>query len=408
MDNVWEADRMKLFCLIQEHPQWSIAHLAQALQRSLSWVKKWRKRFKESDQPTLSMFKSRSRAPKTRPKQMTKRVRMAILSFRDQLKAIYNRVVGPKTILYHLHTDPLLQDDYVPRSSYTVWRVLKEGGRIPTRVRDHHPVERPAPMCHWELDFGQLADQVEFLSVVDRGTSILVNTQAKKHYTAETALLAIYHVLKQNGLPQKLRFDRDSRLVGSWGMDEYPSSLLRFLLNLGIEPDPTPPRRPDLKPFVERSIRTIKYEYLQFQLFETPEKTQDQLDEFRHFYNHHRMNQSSACNNRPPYIAFPTLPTLPQLPQTVNPDAWLGHYHQRIFKRKLNDKGATTIDKHWYRVGYKYANKTVAFQLDAHMACFDVIYQGKRVKQFEVQGLYGQSLSMTDYLVKMLEETRQG
>ncbi len=267
MDDVWELDRIELLNLMKKHPQWSIARLAQTLNRSQSWVKKWRKRIREAQHITRDTFKSRSRAPKTRPKRVSKRVRMAILSFRDQLQSVYNRVVGPKTILYHLHIDPLLKDEYLPRSSYTVWVILKAGGRIPTRVREHHPVERPAPMCHWELDFGQVKDNVEFLSVVDRGTSILVNTQAKKHYTAETALLAIYELFVLNGLPQKIRFDRDSRLVGSWGMDDYPSAFLRFLLCLGIEPDPTPPRRPDLKPFVERSIRTIKYEFLQFQVF---------------------------------------------------------------------------------------------------------------------------------------------
>jgi hypothetical protein len=40
------------------------------------------------------------------------------------------------------------------------------------------------------MDFGQLGDSVEFLTVIDRGTSILVETQTQPHYNAETALLA--------------------------------------------------------------------------------------------------------------------------------------------------------------------------------------------------------------------------
>ncbi len=265
MDDVWELDRIELLNLMKKHPQWSIARLAQTLNRSQSWVKKWRKRIREAQHITRDTFKSRSHAPKTRPKRVSKRVCMAILSFRDQLQSVYNRVVGPKTILYHLHIDPLLKDEYLPRSSYTVWGILKAGGRIPTRVREHHPVERPAPMCHWELDFGQVKDN---------------------------------------------------------------------------------------------------------------------------------------------YVAFPHLPKLPELPHEVNPDAWLRYYDNRIFKRKLSDNGATPIDRYGYRVGYEYANKTVGFQLDADMACFYVICDGKRVKEFEIQGLYGQSLSMTDYLVNMLEEAR--
>ncbi len=37
-------------------------------------------------------------------------------------------------------------------------------------------------MRHWELDFGALVKPVEFMSVVDRGTSILVSTAATEHY----------------------------------------------------------------------------------------------------------------------------------------------------------------------------------------------------------------------------------
>jgi hypothetical protein len=58
------------------------------------------------------------------------------------------RVVGAKTILYHLHQDRLLPEQglYLPRSTRTIWQVLKDGGRIPTRVRQHYPIERPAPV----------------------------------------------------------------------------------------------------------------------------------------------------------------------------------------------------------------------------------------------------------------------
>ena len=54
-------------------------------------------------------------------------------------------------------------------------------------------------MQDWEMDFGQLADKFEFLSVVDRGTSILVDTQIQPHYTAETALLAVARFLSTMG-----------------------------------------------------------------------------------------------------------------------------------------------------------------------------------------------------------------
>ena len=100
------------------------------------------------------------------------------------------------------------------------------------------------------------------MSVVDRGTSILVSTAATEHYTAETALLAVAQLLLICRLPNKLRFDNDPRFVGNWRTDGFPSPLMRFLLCLGVEPDLVEPGKPYHKPFVERSIRTLKYECL--------------------------------------------------------------------------------------------------------------------------------------------------
>ena len=113
MEREWELDRMRLFQLRRDYPDWTLPRLAQALRRSLSWVKKWLKRFREAGPPSLTMFKSRSRAPQRRPRQIVSAVRDSILSLRDELKAVYGRVVGPKTILYHLQQDERLQQQAV-------------------------------------------------------------------------------------------------------------------------------------------------------------------------------------------------------------------------------------------------------------------------------------------------------
>jgi len=143
MESEWELDRIRLHQLRSAHPSWTQPQLAQALKRSLSWVKKWLKRFREVGQPSLAMFQSHSRAPVHRPRQVVKAVRDAILSLRDELKSLYGRVVGAKTILYHLHQDPVLQQAalYIPHSTRTIWKILRDGGRIPIRI--HHPFSAP-------------------------------------------------------------------------------------------------------------------------------------------------------------------------------------------------------------------------------------------------------------------------
>jgi hypothetical protein len=261
-------------------------------------------------------------------------------------------------------------------------------------------------MRHWEIDFGQLATQFEFFAVVDRGTSILVNTQVQTHYNAETALLALATLFVIQGLPTALRFDRDSRFVSSWAMDGYPAPLVRFLWCLGVRPDPTPPRRPDLKPFVERCIRTLKHECLWVHRPETPIQAADILESYRLFYNAERMNQSSVCGDKPPYVAFPNLPVLPSIADEIDPDVWLEAHHGLVFKRRLDNKGCTTVDCHSYYVGSAYAGELARFHLDARQRCFHVVVKGNTVRQLEVKGLIGEKLSFSAYLKRMLEEAR--
>lgn len=409
VESEWELDRIRLFQLRRAHPDWTSPHLAQALKRSLSWVKKWLKRFREAGKPTLAMFQSRSRAPHQRPHQVVAVVRAAILSLRDPLKDRYGRVVGPKTILYHLHQDRLLPDQavYLPRSTRTLWPVLKDGGRLPTRVQEHHPLERPEPLQHWELEFGQLGAAFAFLTVVDRGTSSLVDTQTQPHYTAETALLAVARLLVTVGLAHKLRFDNDPRSVGNWLSDGYPSPVMRFLLCLGVEPDIVAPGKPQHKPFAERSVRTLKHACL---WNDPPTDWLDAagiLEVYRHFDTAERANQSLACGNRPPYDAFPELPALPAVPPSVDPDAGLPYYHRRIFKRRVGRNSLISVGTHPYYVGYVHAGVPVGVLLDAQDRVFRILHRGVVLCEKEIRGLVGHSLPFQDYLTHMLVEAQR-
>ena len=46
METEWVIDRVQLYRLMRQEPTWSIQRLANALGRSASWVKKWRKRLR--------------------------------------------------------------------------------------------------------------------------------------------------------------------------------------------------------------------------------------------------------------------------------------------------------------------------------------------------------------------------
>jgi hypothetical protein len=119
-----------------------------------------------------------------------------------------------------------------------------------------------------------------------------------------------------------------------------------------------------------------------------------------------RANQSRACDNRPPFEAFPTLPTLPHPPERVDPDAWLAHYHQRVFKRKASQNGMISVSNHDYYIGYPFRGKRVAVFLDAAHCVFKLLHRGSAVCEREIQGVMGYDMPFGDYLKHMLEEAR--
>jgi hypothetical protein len=121
-----------------------------------------------------------------------------------------------------------------PRSTTTVWKVLRQQGRIVhAERRRHQPVERPAPLEAIQLDFkdastvppepdGQRQHAVEVGTFVEAGTSIALWAQVSADFHAETALEAVLSFLRQYGLPRRMTFDRDPRWVGSASGRDVP------------------------------------------------------------------------------------------------------------------------------------------------------------------------------------------
>ncbi len=156
MEAQWLADRTTLRTLLRTQPQWTVRDFAEAIGRSRSWIKKWRKRLGATPSEDDTVLHSHSRAPKHPPPPLDQRVIDRILEIRDQPPANLHRIPGPKAILYFLGQDSELQalGLRLPRSTRTVWQILRQYGRIAVPgERRHTPVDRPAPMTAWQFDF---------------------------------------------------------------------------------------------------------------------------------------------------------------------------------------------------------------------------------------------------------------
>jgi hypothetical protein len=411
MEEQWQVDRARLRRLLQAQPTWSQRRLAQETKRSVSWVKKWRKRLAEADPDDQEVLKSRSRRPTEAGSPIEAMVVDRILTIRDNPPL--NRIPGPLAIKYFLHkqeeTEPL--NCYLPTSTSTIWRILDEHQRIyRAKPATPEPLPLAEPMEIWQIDFKDVTTVrrpeqtvkqqhfVESLNIVDSGTSILVDNPARFDFNAETAIRALAAVLQQEGCPRQITFDRDPRFVASASGGDFPAPFVRFLACLGIRTDICPPHRPDRNCYVERYNKTYKYETMFVYRPESYEQVLAMNLDEKYYYNYYRPNQARSCGNRPPRLAFPDLPTLPPVPQMIDPDRWLEMVDGQLFTRRVNAAGSVQVDKHKYYIGRAYHGRSVVLEVDATHKQFKVELAQKPLKTIPIKGLEHRQLSFDEYL----------
>ncbi len=412
-------DRVILWELRNTHPDWTITRLAEEVQRSLRWVKKWLKRFKAyPPEEHPEVFFSRSRAPHNPQRKVTETIRERVIELRDRLSEDLGRRAGPRCILYHLHRQPdlLAADLGLPTSPRTISLILLKAGRIPRRMPyQREPLEPLPPDAVWAIDFKDVATVkpdpglsdkkqhvVEILNVVDEGTSRLIDSQARSDFRMTTTLAALFNTLLLKGMPQAIRMDRDPRYIGSWTAQEFPSPLMKFLMCLAIDIIIVPPRKPCKNPYVERFHRTLQEEFIYKHQPATLEQVLDLLEAFVQHYNGQRPNQAISCGNQPPLDAFPNLPPLPSLPDIVDPDAWVDAIHRKVYTRKVNRNGSIKLGNESYYVSRRLAGRKVTLTVNAPTQQL-LVHQGRcQVNVRDIKGLHHGLVSLSDFVRMMV------
>jgi hypothetical protein len=331
MEAHWIAERAALRCLARHHPTWTPQELAGCLGCSRSWVKQWLGRLNPAPPEDLTVPHARSRARHTPPPALSAAVVERILAIRDAPPEGLQRVPGPRAIRYELPRDPVVPAPGLkpPRSTTTVWKVLRQQGRIlPERRRSHAAEERPPPLEEVQMD------------CKDASTVPAAPDGTRPHVVEGR------NFRRQYGVPRRMTFDRAPRWVGSPSGRDFPSALVRRLRCLGIEPQVCPPHRPDRNAFVERYHRAYR-EACWRVLRPGPEgEVREATEAYRLHYHTERPHQGRSCGHVPPRVAFPTLPTLPALPEVVDPDRWLDALDGQAFARTVRPNGTVRVDLH--------------------------------------------------------------
>lgn len=412
------ADRAHLRKLLRAHPTWPYQEYADQIGRSYAWVKKWVKRLSAASPGDETVLWNRSSARKHPPPPLHPAVIERILAIRDSPPENLRRTPGPKAILYYLHRDQevLAQGLRLPRSTRTIWVILRACGRIaePGR-RISVPIERPAPLTSWQLDFkdassvpadpdGKQQHVVETLDIVDTGTSMALTIEPGEDYTAETVFAPIVQTLRQYGLPDVVGFDRDPRWVGAASGSDFPSPFVRFWQCLGVEVYICPPKRPDKNAFVERFHRSLGSECLdKYQPTEVGQ-VREVTSAYHQHYNWERPNQAITCGNQPPRVAFPELPTRPALPEVVDPDRWLRAVQGERYARKVKRDGRVVLGEQYYYIQKALAGQRVVLEVEAEMGELVVWQREVPIKRLALKGLVNQPLEFEAFVEQLRQE----
>jgi len=422
MNPQWLADRTRLRNLLDLRPDWSLQDFADAIGRSRSWVKKWRKRLRHPAATNQALLEGHSCARHTPPPRLSPLVVERILEIRDHPPQGLNRIPGPKAILYYLQQEAStsLQGEQLPRSTRTIWRILRQYQRIVSPVRPlHQTVERPEPMQSWQLDFkdastvpaeaeGKQQHVVEVLDAVDVGTSILLAAEARADFTMATAIESAALIVSEHGLPDRVTIDRDPRFVGETSQRESPSAFLRFWLCLGVEVTICPPRRPDLNGFVERYHRSYEQECLQVYRPAELEEVRTVTAAFQQHYNQERPHQGLSCGNQPPRVAFPVLPVRPPVPVRVDVDRWVAALDGQRYVRKVQQDTSVTVGTGRYYTKQALVGQYVTLRIDASDRTMVIEQEGAEVKRVPIAGTGRGRVRFEQFVELLCEEARTG
>lgn len=421
MDAQLLADRRRLRCLLDSHPDWKLLDFADAIGRSYSWAKKWVKRLRAAAPDDERVFEGLSCARHTAPATLSQVVIDRIVEIRDHPPHNLGRIPGPKAILYYLHQEAgtSLQGHRLPRSTRTIWRILHQHQRIAQSPRSvHQTFERPEPMASWQLDFkdastvpaqqeGKQQHVVEVFDAVDGGTSILIAAEARSDFTMATAIETAAAIVSEHGLPARVTIDRDPRFVGDCHQRESPSAFLRFWLCLGVEVSICPPRRPDLNGFVERYHRSYNEECLQVHRPADLETVRTVTASFKQHYNEERPHQGLSCGNQPPSLAFPELPARPAVPVTVDSDRWINSLHGKSYVRKVQKDTSVTVGARYYTT-QALVGQEVTLQIDAGDRTLVIKHEQQEVKRVPIVGSGRGRMPFAQFVEQLCFEARTG
>jgi hypothetical protein len=295
---------------------------------------------------------------------------------------------GPEVILLNMRRRPSLKGQALPSRSALAAYLKPYRPRL--RGRSRAMVQRPSEKrvrphaVHevWQIDFkgdeslgacGKFAPLV----VVDSWTSAPLSTElypaGLKGVTQRDVQASLRGTFAQWGLPDFLQMDRGSIFIGSTRL-EWPSTLLLWLVGLGVSPIINDPHCPRQNAQVERQNRTWNDHVAVGARYATRQAAQQATDQARQDRLSYLPSRNPRCAGHPPLVACPDL-AHPRRPFAPQHEADLFDF-ERVelyladwtWRRTVDTAGYISLADHNLSVGRTYAQQTVhvSYQLSAH------------------------------------------
>jgi len=174
---------------------------------------------------------------------------------------------------------------------YRIYRELELNLRIKPKKRLIR--EKPAVLAvpstvneTWSMDFmhDQLADgrSYRLLNILDDCNREGLGIDVDFSLPAERVIRCLNQIIDWRGRPERIRCDN--------GPEYLSNAMAQWAMKRGIELCFTQPGNPQQNAYVERYNRTVRYDWLNQQLFDSLEEVQDQATRWLWAYNHERPN----------------------------------------------------------------------------------------------------------------------
>lgn len=176
---------------------------------------------------------------------------------------------------------------------YRIYRELELNLRIKPKKRISR--EKPDPLSvpeqinvSWSMDFmhDQLGDRRSYrlLNIIDDYNREVLDVEVDFSLPSDRVIRTLNQIIEWRGKPQKIRMDN--------GPEYISHKLKHWADKMGITLVYIEPGNPQQNAYVERFNRTVRYDWLSQDIFETLEEVQDRATQFCWYYNNERPNMA--------------------------------------------------------------------------------------------------------------------